>query len=672
MDASARDRYFDAATQASCVNAEEEVLLRQSLEQLLPEDINDAEIDQCSRNLRPRQGRPTLAWIGIALVLLVSLPILSRFIGPARQALGIADLQMSAGAFTTPPAWTADLSTEDSLYCFGDTTATGDTARWQALWDRHPGDPVMIIHRILVENNKTGAPNENWVKLGQEVDPANGWFALHAAASGAKVVAELGELPPADREAGIARPVTLHDETELARRIAWFHQAAGADVITSRQSERLAKILEILGPAQTWQERAREITAGASIETGCVELLPFSALIVAEANRCVTARDNAGFRRLCTSWETTMTHLLKAEGGVIEGLVARAFADSTLPSMRDAAANLGVDPERWSEREVSMRERRKKARSRPTDKAMEKMLNDHGSMFAHLVLQLSFRLVDQAPPLTAKDLEPGCRGDQAFLARGLVVPTWLLLGIGLLPWLGGSRVRRRLAGSCVPWTRADTTWLVVAGVLLPVAGWWVLRTITPWGRLDVSPWRSLFIGPAIQFLSLWLLLLATPLAVASWRLGKSAKVLGFATQAGLRIAVVLLPWLALGLVAAALPIHQTTIPIAAAAAIALIASLVLSCLLGRRGSARREGAKWRRTVLVKTTRPAWWCGLACLALLVPLFELEERHWIPKDSLLRFSVQGPEYEAAVARVLARETATALDLPDPTQQQDTAEP
>lgn len=672
MDASARDRYLDAATQASCVNAEEEVLLRQSLEQLLPEDIEDAEIDQCTRNLRPRQGRPTLAWIGIALVLLVSLPILSRFIGPARQALGIVNPQMSAGAFTTPPAWAADLSAEDSLYCFGDSTATSDTARWQALWDRHPGDPVMIIHRILVENDKTGAPNDNWVKLGQEVDPANGWFALRAATSGAKTVASFGDLRTADREAGIARTVSLHDETELARRIAWFHQAAGADVITSRQSERLAKILEILGPAQTWQERAREVTAGASIETGCVELLPFAAVIVAEANRCVTARDNAGFRRLCTSWERTMAYLLRAEGSTIEGLIAGVFADSTLPSMRDAAANLGVDPERWREREAAMREFRRNTKARRTDKATEKMINDHGSMFACLMLPLSIRMVEQAPPLTAKDLEPGCRGDQAFLARALVLPTWLLLGIGFLPWLGGSRVRRRLAGSCVPWTRADTTWLVVAGVLLPVAGWWVLRTITPWGRLDVSPWRSLFIGPVIQFLSLWLLLLATPLAVASWRLGKSAKVLGFAPQSGLRIAVVLLPWLALGLVAAALPIHQTTIAIAAAAAIALIASLVLSCLLGRRGSAGREGAKWRRTVLVKCTRPAWWCGLACLALLVPLFELEERHWIPKDSLLRFTVQGPEYEAAVARVLARETATALDLPDPTQQQDTAEP
>lgn len=672
MDASARDRYLDAATKASCVNAEEEILLRQSLEQLLPEGMDQAEIDRCIRNLRPGAGRGTMPWIGIAVVLLVSLPILSRFIGPARQALGVVNPQMSAADSTPPPAWTADLSAEDSLYCFGDTTATSDTARWQALWDRHPGDPVMIIHRILVENDETGTPNEHWVNLGREVDPANGWFALHAATSGAKTVASFGDLRTADREAGIARPVTLHDEAELARRIAWFHQAAEADFITSRQSERLAKILEILGPAQTWQERAREIAAGASIESGYFELLSFAALIATEADRCASVGDSAGFRRLGASWERTMAGLLNAEAWTMESLVAGVFADTTLPSMRDAAANLGVDPERWREREASMREFRKKTRSRRTDKAMEKMLNDHGSMFACLTLPLSIRMVEQAPRLTPTDLEPGCRGDQAFLARGLVVPTWLLLGIGLLPWLGGSRVRRRLAGSCVPWTRVDTIWLVAAGVLLPLAGWWVLRTITPWGRLDVSPWRSLFIGPAIQFLSLWLLLLATPLAVACWRLEKSAKVLGFAPQGWLRLAVVILPWLALGLLAAALPIHRTTIPIATAAGVALIASLVLSCLLGRRGSAGREGANWRRTVLVKSTRPAWWCGLACVALLVPMFELEERHWIPKDRLLNFTVQGPEYEAAVARVLTRETTTALGLPDPAQQQETEEP
>ena len=404
---------------------------------------------------------------------------------------------------------------------------------------------------------------------------------------------------------------------------------------------------------------------GVQMKPDGLDWLNFSALIAAEANRCATTGDSAGFRRLVASWERILTHMLRCEGGMISGLVARVFATSTLPALRDAAADLEVDAELWRRREEAMRMAMKRTKLRKEDESLTKLLRDHGSLFASLMLPIGSKMVEQAPPLTAADLKPGCRGDQAFLAKGLTLPAWLLLGAGMQAGISGSRTRRRLARSCVPWTRADLVWVLAAGVLLPFAGWWLLRSVTPWGRLDVSPWRSLFIGPAGQFLGLWMLLFVSPLAVATWRLERSAAVLGFAPRRKLRMAVMLLPWVALGLVAAALPLHGMTIPLAGGAAIALAACLVLSCVLGRAGSAGREGAKWRRAVLMKSTGPAWWLGLACIALLVPLLELEERKWIPKDRIICLTPYGPGYEAKLARAIARETAEVLDIELETQ-------
>ncbi|MCU0796057.1 MAG: hypothetical protein MUF31_08995 [Akkermansiaceae bacterium] len=655
-----RESYLDAAVARSGADAEQALHLRSSLENLLPEDIRHEELATASRILKKRPSK-ALWHLGLVLVFLLSSSMGLRLLSPGLSAY-LAKFSLVPVGMTPKigNAWSTPMSDEDRLWCFGDVTMKSEVDRWRPVWENHPDQPALMIHRILVTEEETSrAFIEDIREIGRKVDPDNGWFALREAMRDSKRVAELDEIPRRDREAGIAQAVTLLDAAELHRRIELFHEAAASSFISTRQNELLASRVAKLGPAKTSIDQIQAIVLS-STQKWDWNLFPFAGLVAAEAQRCVAENDAEALRRLLDSWEKVMSHQLNDAPGLIENLILMQYARISLAHLRDASAAMRMDAEKWQKREKAVRNLSQERRDRLDNTGLSELLLRHGSMLASLHLPSLERTSGTRLSCTAADLEPGCRVDHAILSRLASLAVWLLLGMAVLIRLCGSRTRRILAGNSLPWTRADFGLVVLFGVFLPLLAWWAFRSFTPWGRLDINPWRSAFIGPISQTIGLFVLLCVSPLAVAAWRLGRSARVIGFAPRPRVLVAMLLLPWLGLFTAAAALPISPASLVLAGLALVFFAAALILGFFLFRRSSGDREGARWRRAALGKVMRPAWLAGMAALAPLLPWFEYEERHWIPRDTLFQLTPAGLKSEAEVTAIMTREFTDLLDL------------
>lgn len=660
MHEDSREAYFDAAITRSGADAEQALHLRAALEQLLPADIGDEEIQTATERLR--MLRNVKAWlpVGVALVLILAALLLPRIVTSGAiyllerldlpVDLQIPDVDFYAGTGT----WSRPLSGEDRLACFGDLSATTSTNRWRPVWDRHPDDPAWLIHRIQITEHESGTPFPDVVGFGERMDPGNGWYALFEATRDAGKVIDYNTTGP--RDGGIR----VLDPDELRRRIDLFHQAAGADVISDRSVDRLGGQLQKLGPARTWRDHLEAGDLSRRNHRFGLHLSNIGILLVAEAERCVKDQDKDGLLRLLDSWEKLMEKCLKSSSSLLENVIITGLAHSTLPPLAAAAEELGIDAAPWRKRHAALEERDQNRRQQAEDATLLAMIERHGSMDAENILPALDRIVDFPLHVTAARLQPGCRVEQYLAARLYLPIAWLLSGVAVMLSLLGSSMRRKLAGSSTPWSRADMGILLGAGVLLPLLLWWIFRTLTPWGRLDISLWYGDFITPVSHGLGLILVLLFTPLAVAVGRLGKSAAVLGFKPCRPALAITLILPWIGLFASSAAVEASPVNHGLAALSAFQYLCSLVAGLFLLWQATGGGEGGRWRRAVLGTILRPAWLTGMAGVALLVPVLEWEERHWLARESIARIAAEGPAIEAEATRIGAGQIIQTLDL------------
>lgn len=667
-----RDRLVQAAAEPLADNAELQLAFRHQLEADLAPEATESDLEAAAERLeRPVKDR--WRWIWAAVV--VALSVIASLWNGQSLVSGYQTLQgISGGAVTRSPLPLGgrdpgkrvygSLSKAERLLLFGESGHVGEAATWQPLWESEPENPMFFIEYALAYEQELYGLPPDFLEIGREIDPENGWFLIKAAEENHDSVVYEPHPTKADREAGVAPEVPVSDPKELQRRIGWFKQGCAAEKIDSYQNELKRRRFELARSPERFSEH---LVLAAHAAGQRVDFLGqgLSRMVQAEAQRCQRDGDREAFIELARAWEVWTSRSIDEVDYLIPGLVTFANMLSTLPAMRDAAVALDVEPERWTalEEKVRARKRRLDDKRGSEDESVD-LLNRHGSIMASLAMPMTTRMIEQPPAFTKADLLPGCRIDQAFIGGILSVSGWKLVGLFLvISWVAGitqsSLVKRgtrslgRLSGM------SDALWIGLGGVVLPLLIFLAVRYGTPLSRLDWGPRLTLYAVPVSHFVGLLLMLLVWPAAIASWRVSRFGRVFGWPGAGALALSAMISPLVGMLFFSLAVPPGKDSM-VFAGLGIAF-GAWSLAWLLGRGfvSAFGNRDKRMPRQAAARLVRPAWLGGLLVMVVLTILFGAEERRWLARDELTRITPSFFAYEGEVADQLKRELKALLE-------------
>ena len=147
-------------------------------------------------------------------------------------------------------------------------------------------------------------------------------------------------------------------------------------------------------------------------------------------------------------------------------------------------------------------------------------------------LEVGAKVVENPPPLSDADLEPGRMLDHEILSRFSGYAVWLVMGV-LTGAVALYRFRvsvmvRRLADRVEDLLRpVDWIWILGGGIMLPFGIVMAVNRHTPLGGRDFGMLGTSLLLPAGHFIGLLVLWLLTPLMISRWRLARRAGFFGF-------------------------------------------------------------------------------------------------------------------------------------------------
>lgn len=648
-------------------NAELQLAARQQLDARLPQDADRAELEAASGRLERRQGgRWCRIWavlVVTASLILLAAPVRGLVIAWLEGRRVMSPVMMIAAE---PPEISVreSLSQADRLLLFGDETVPDGPERWRPLWESAPENPMFFIEYALAYESEHEELPPDFLATGERIDPANGWYPFKMATLGAKDLVEQEEQDWDEREAGSEPAWIVHDEAELARRIAWIKQAAAAERIESYQPRLLA---ERLGRLPEPRELIESIPLLAYIVGVRIDMFErhLTNLIAAEARRCRREGDRQGFAELAEAWEKIFESRLAEVNSMLGCLILNATMQDVLPELSQAAVELEVGAEKWLQRAEKWQVYKDRlAAARDQHGATETRVFQHGSMLSALSLPVVSRLVTEPPELTLEDLLPATRVEQALYARVLAGAGWLVLGLCLLGSLAAGvsqppltrRLAERLGGLL---DARDACWIGALGVLMPLLLYLGLRHGTPLGRLDLGGKSTLYLPTLAHFIGLLLMWLVWPVAVAGWRAARRGRVLGWARPGGWTLAAVVAPLVGMACFGLAFPAGTSSRGLMVAGVACGGWSLLWWLARGWAGAFGNAERRVRHRLIARAARPAWLGAMLLLVGLTYYFHAEERRWFARDHLLRVGSGFTAYEAAVTAQMKKELRALME-------------
>ncbi|MCH7228291.1 hypothetical protein [Haloferula sp. A504] len=655
-----RDRFLDAAAEPLTDNAELQLAARRQLDTELSPEVGEEELAGAAERLG-RQAPGRWRWIWAALVLVASVAMMFGPLWKGAMAWLEARAQMAPLVFASESrlSFHESLSKEDRLLLFGDESVPEGSGRWLPLWESDPENPMFYLEYATADY---GTIPEDFLEVGERLDPGNGWFALKAAATGARDVLEREGPGRRDREARGKTVWIVNDESDVARRIELVKQGAMAERIESYHG-RLAELrFSKLPRPGEFAESIPIMVYLASMRID-VDEQRLAELFAFEAGRCEREGDREAFRELATAWDRLFRARLEAARTLVETLIVNAGMGLSLPEMSSAAESLEVDAAMWKSR-ADRWQARKDTLKTASDADLEERTARYGSMLTSFSLPSISRQVLDPPQVTRADLLPATRVEQALLGRMMSGAGWLLLGLFGLASLS-------VVGMQAPLTRRmakvlgrafalrDALWIGGAGVLLPLAIYLVMRYATPLGRMEWGPRLTMYAVPVSHFVGLLLMWIVWPVVVAERRAVHGLGVLGWKRPGWWAWSAAVAPLAGMLCFSFAVPPGSTTVPLGVAGIACGAWSLVWFLGHAGRGVFGAARIRLQRGTVARAVRPAWLGAMLSLALLVVFFHAEERRWFAQDDLLKLGPGFTAYEAEVTEQLKRELREVIE-------------
>lgn len=564
------------------------------------------------------------------------------------------------------------LSREQALLVAGDPEIRSVVDRAESLWrDHYPEDPAVFYEYLRTHLDANRGLPEGALETAESLDPDNGFVALMEAGTILKQVVKRGRRrDPADYRS--LRDWEIKDGEKLERGFAIVHEAAAMPICSGRRSELNARRTAGFEPAQdvatyaarlawTMRQRMPEI----------MHLQYVSDAIAAEAARLEGTDEREGLRQLAEDWLSLIPKIGRGEESLVEVWFLQIGIQKAGGQLLESCRLLGLEEQaRRLERPVVENRRWFDERRRKWEtEALEEegaMIRNHGSVLARMGIPMLIGTAGGEVVVDPADFEPGRVADYcglelaAIFSAGIV----LLLVAGLIALLLGRW--GKMAGQLgtrvgrLP-NATDWLWIVVLGVIVPLAWHALVTRVLPLRARDMSLYSTVLILPASQVGASFLLILVATVQTVRWRVAGRTRMLGLV---GKRRLVWLPP------VAAALALPAACWPAfvdwdlwdfeeqlwfyAPSWGLSGVALLWLLGLIGGALLGRPEHALSRATVGFAMV-PAFIAGALVLALLSPVVSRELGHWLGRDKVTGISAEfggATKYEYEVAECLRR--------------------
>lgn len=557
------------------------------------------------------------------------------------------------------------LSSEARLVLHGAPGAATPADRWRPLWENAPDNPAFLAKYALGSWQTDQRLAPEIVATARRIDPDNGWFIALEAAAEARHAVTAGKLSEKDAKAGKARPITTNDGAALDRAMALLREARGKPRFDSYQTELHRGRMAVVPRPEDFISSLTAFAAAVDTDEPLLPLRDLAYALSARAEQCGRSGDATGFdETLALSrwlWQTS----LRESDTLVGQLLGKAMATMQLRHFRDAATALGRDGQAatFAAVDQSQRELRERLRTSRARDALSDLLTQRGAITVKLSTATGASLVQEPPDIREDDLKPGRLVEHALVDRMFTGLTWVILGV--CAWtaaFGKPRLRPLATRLTLLLGWRDWCWIVLAGVLAPVAWFVVVTRCTPLSAREWSVMMTQGLQPAGQHLALRLLLLLVPLTLARHLLGRRGAGLGLA---GPRLT---LDWLAIVLAALAVPAFGLvgwwlrSVPAVVAVALVFLGLplLWLLVLAVKFAFASRPQAL-RRATVGAAVAPAWVSAMLLCGLALPVHQAEECHWVRADQLFGTFPDLPvvhRYEALLVERLRAETTELL--------------
>jgi hypothetical protein len=574
----------------------------------------------------------------------------------------------------------------------GEPAEPDPVLKWRRVWDRHPRDPAHYFAYALAHHKELGTWPDNFVEIGEELDPGNGWFRLVAGA--AQVKASVGDPPApkvskaerlAAREKGLPPPQTpkpSKPRRQVIDPVGFQHGSQALEVALSMprwhdyRDELNAIRVAAVPPPDDFAAWSRgmyfSIFQPEDNMPDWLELRSYHEGLRLAAEEASRAGDSDRLASL-DALQRKFVHKLgtASRSQLMESLMVRATALSGGRSMVKAWTEIGdaSKAKRWKDF-IDAIDPKLKPDPTPAPDALSENLGSNlvvgGMTFS------TSRRSPESTPLTDADLRGGRLAEYAVYERLMMhgVALLLLLALGFLllaPLLHRREIGplgSRLTGLL---DRRDRLRILSIGVILP-ATVYLLSTRLPWlGTRDTSISAIgffLWIGQSVAF-------------VVSVLLGTLQAT---RRQLGRRGAVLSLGWVGPDPGRLSFPAALAIMPLAAILPLCMhwwpnvlaMAAIVVGCLLAFplvwlmiqavgcfNGP---EARKLHRSVLLHAARPFIAIALILPALAIPWVHAEEKAWtreIRFESLAETSFFGSRLEREYGDWIVREILTELD-------------
>lgn len=680
-----RTRLIEAAVRPFEDNAELKLAAAQLLGEIMtPEPAGTTEAIQRWETVDARTRKP--AWRAVLFVVLaiVSAAVLAD---GARVLIHFENMIPTMGGShfvdffhnspkITEAAFARRLNADEVRLLFGDLSKRSAPERMKVMWDSEPGNPAYFADFVNAYMEESGGKlPPDFLKTARRIDPENAWFTYVAAAVRATDAVKKRTPTKAAKAANATPEWDVLDSAALNDLLALLRDARNQPKCKTYQNElgrARVKSLPTGTPAEVTFALGYRFGTSLAAE---VELRHLISALSAKAWLCGEENDQAAFNELLIDADGFLRKRMDAEvesqlAEFINQNAAYGFASNAAPAARKLGLfeNLvKLDPQL-----EEFTRRKAEYETRKSDPNSER-IQQHGGSLASTIVISPFRRFQNPPQITMEDLEPGRLMDHATLGWTATYFAWaaLIVAMGAAAafrfWSPAliCRLAARLELLIQP---RDWLWVIVFGIVLPIAYFIAVTRYTPWGGRELSMnWNELSVpyfddlplGLA-QHVGLTLLIVFSCGAASCWRLRSRTKSLGLVTASsfGLLVPVACL--------AAFIPVSGWSV-VHSSEAIAVTAwgfagiSLVWLILIGFQSLFGRVQTRLRHGIVARMLVPC--CAFAAILALsaAPFYKVMAFEWSGKDTLVRASENfpsGSEFEHRLTLQLRKELREIL--------------
>ncbi|RYD20389.1 MAG: hypothetical protein EOP88_15230 [Verrucomicrobiaceae bacterium] len=678
-----RKRLIDTAVRAFGDNAEMKFVASQLLEQTVEPEAPGAEEairrwDEVDGEKKHPLGRILFPFIFLLVSAVIWADGLHTFFSSS-DAFGSSRL---SSWFYGYPAFENEeapdfpqLTAEQKLLLFGDTSKSTKSEKIKALWDSEPQNPAYFAayaNEFLAEHEKLPP---DFLDVARRIDPDNSWFTCVAAGVVAKKAVERGKKKLSRAPVPKTPEWVVLDEARLNEALALVRQARGQPLYHDPLGDLLKKQVRLL-PATTPPEVS--YTWAYVISPSSAAKRTFPALceaIAAKAWLCGATGDSATLKTLIHDAQDLLRKRTGTEvTSFLDELITNAQAHTLAIDLVPSAEQLGMSSQSIAMRTTldELQRIKDQAKSRRPNSAQDLSQRRGADIYSGFAGSVSNRL-DHPPPLDENDLTPGRLVDHEILARFCAYGVWMGAMICLVAvWAYrfrtppvvrrlGLRARKLLSFS-------DRLLVMVIGVGMPFLYVQVLTRFTRLGGRELSLYYQDFQIPDIdsqplafvQWVGFLLLVTLLSVFVIRWRLSKRARALEFQRWQHPLLGLAIACTIAFIPVAGGTVANQWSPGAYVAMGIFSVPALWLAAAISV--SLFTNSPKLlQHAVVARALVPAFATAALLAFLAVPFYKAAALHWFHQDKLLRVDPEHPaiskyEYECAVQ--MRKETRAIL--------------